>query len=55
MKGIGAECGVKTEAIVFWDDSKDFPHMRQGGFVGLGKVRRRISWRCAREENPSPA
>jgi hypothetical protein len=55
MKGVGAESGGKAEAIVFLDYSKDFPHTRQAGFVGLAKFRRRISWRCSREQNPSPA
>jgi hypothetical protein len=55
MKGVGAECGVKAETIVFLDYSMDFPHTRQGGFDGLAKFRRRISWRRLRAQNPSPA
>ena len=46
---------VGAEAIVFLDYSKDFSHMRQGGFAALAKLRRRISRRCSREQNPSPA
>lgn len=55
MKGVGAECGVKAEAIVILDYFKDFFPTRQGGFIGQAKFRRRISWRCSREQNPWPA
>ncbi len=54
MKEVSAESGVKAEAIVFLGYSKYFPHTRQAGFVRLAKVRRRISRRCSREQNPSP-
>ena len=40
MKGVGAESGVKAEAIVFSDYSKDFLHPRQGGLAALAKFRR---------------
>ncbi|MDQ6868104.1 MAG: hypothetical protein M3178_06765 [Pseudomonadota bacterium] len=55
MKGVGTQSGVEAEAIVSLDYSKDFPHHGHGGFAGLAKFRRRISWRCSREQNPSPA
>ena len=55
MKGVGAESGVKAEAIVFLNYSKDFSQTRQAGFVHLTKSRRRISGRRLREQNPSPA
>jgi hypothetical protein len=40
MKGVGAESGVKAEAIVFLNYSKDFSQTRQAGFVHLTKSRR---------------
>ena len=55
MQGDCAESGVKAEVIVFLNDFTDFPHSRQAGFVDLAKFRRRISCRCSREQNPTPA
>jgi hypothetical protein len=40
---LAPNAAVKAEAIVFLDYSKDFSHMRQGGFAALAKLRRRIS------------
>jgi hypothetical protein len=47
---LAPNAAVKAEAIVFLDYSKDFSHMRQGGFAALAKVLPRISWRCSREK-----
>jgi hypothetical protein len=54
MQGVGAESGVKAEAVVFSGYFDNFPHPWRNGFAGLAKFCRRIE-RCTPKQNPPPA
>jgi hypothetical protein len=51
MNWFGAESGMKAEAVVYF---LDFPHSRQGGFVGFAKFAIESRSGARRGQNRSP-
>ena len=55
MKGVGAKCGVKAEAIVFLDYFTDFPIHGKAGFAGLAKSFAGMSRSHDKKRSSTPA